>query len=55
MPYGEGSYTPSWVAAGILLGLVALGIMMFTVFMKLFPILDMPDGEQGANWCAGCL
>jgi Ni/Fe-hydrogenase subunit HybB-like protein len=49
LPYGEGSYTPSWVEASILLGLVALGIMMFTIFMKLFPILDMPDGEQGAN------
>lgn len=47
MPYGEGSYSPTWVEYGVEAGLVGLGILAFVVFMKIFPIL--PVEEHGGE------
>ncbi len=49
LPYGIGSYSATWVEYSVVAGLIALGALMFAVFTKVFPIMDMPDGEEGAS------
>jgi Ni/Fe-hydrogenase subunit HybB-like protein len=39
LPYEEGSYTPTLIEYGVVLGLVALGTLMFLAFLKVVPIL----------------
>jgi Ni/Fe-hydrogenase subunit HybB-like protein len=41
LPYDVGYYAPSLVEIGVVLGLVAMGALIFTMFMKLFPILEL--------------
>ena len=43
LPYGVGSYTPSWVEIGVAIGLFSLGTLMVAVFMKVFPIIELDD------------
>ena len=43
LPYSVGIYSPTWVEFAIITGLFALGALMFIVFVKLFPIVAMPD------------
>jgi molybdopterin-containing oxidoreductase family membrane subunit len=43
LPYGVGSYTPSWVELAVALGLFSLGVLMVAVFMKVFPIIELED------------
>ena len=43
LPYGTGSYTPTWIEYIVVLGLIAFGILLCTVFMKVFPILSVRD------------
>jgi molybdopterin-containing oxidoreductase family membrane subunit len=43
LPYGVGSYTPSWVEFGVAIGLFSLGTLMVAVFMKVFPIIELDD------------
>lgn len=45
LPYGTGSYSPTWVEYAIIVGLFALGALMIGVFMKIFPIMPMEEGE----------
>lgn len=47
LPYTTGSYTPTWVEYSIILGLFALGTLLFVLFMKVFPIVRIPDVEGG--------
>lgn len=46
LPYGEGSYRPTWVEYAIITGLFALGALIYLVAAKLFPVLELP--EEGA-------
>ena len=46
LPYGHGSYSPTWVEYGVILGLFALGTLLFAVFMKVFPIMETPVAEE---------
>ncbi|MBI2923783.1 MAG: polysulfide reductase NrfD [Planctomycetes bacterium] len=39
LPYEPGSYMPSWVEVSIFAGLLALGILIFMVFTRIFPII----------------
>jgi len=39
LPYGTGTYAPTWVEYSIVLGLFALGALLFVLFVKLFPIM----------------
>ncbi|MCH7738950.1 MAG: polysulfide reductase NrfD [Chloroflexi bacterium] len=41
LPYPEGSYSPTWVEYLVVIGLVALGVIFFMVFMRLFPIFGL--------------
>lgn len=43
MPYGQGSYAPTWVEYGVVGGLIGLGVLAFVVFMKVFPIMPVQD------------
>lgn len=45
LPYGTGSYSPSWVELAIIAGLFALGIFFYTLFMKIFPIMELAEPE----------
>lgn len=46
LPYGHGSYSPSWVEYGVIIGLFALGTLLFAAFMKIFPIIELPEAEK---------
>jgi molybdopterin-containing oxidoreductase family membrane subunit len=49
LPYDVGSYAPTWVEYGTILGLVALGALLLGLFMKVFPILDIPEHPEGGE------
>ncbi len=49
MPYGEGSYAPTWVEYGVEAGLIGAGILAFAVFMKVFPILPVQEKDFGGG------
>lgn len=41
LPYGVGFYKPTWVEFAIVVGLFALGALIYALFVKLFPIVGM--------------
>lgn len=41
LPYKEGTYTPTLIEYGVVVGLVALGALMFLAFLKVVPILEI--------------
>ena len=43
LPYGVGSYSPTWVEYSVILGLLALGALLYILFMKVFPIMEIPE------------
>jgi Ni/Fe-hydrogenase subunit HybB-like protein len=45
LPYDKGSYWPSAVEVGIIVGLFALGGLLIATFAKIFPIMDLSDDE----------
>lgn len=47
LPYGTGFYSPTWVEYSVIVGLFALGTLLYVLFMKIFPIIDVPEPEQG--------
>ncbi len=46
LPYEVGSYSPSWVEYGVVLGLFGLGALMIGAFVKAFPPLPLGDREE---------
>jgi molybdopterin-containing oxidoreductase family membrane subunit len=46
LPYGPGSYAPTLVEYGVMLGIFSLGALLLALFMKVFPILEV-GGEAG--------
>lgn len=50
LPYASGSYAPTWVEYSIIMGLFALGTLLYALFVKVFPILPVvTPGEGGAR------
>jgi dimethyl sulfoxide reductase membrane subunit len=57
LPYATGSYTPTLVEYGVVLGLFALGVTLYALFIKAFPILplshptasDMPEATRASS------
>ena len=49
LDYLPGSYSPTWVEYSIILGLFALGALMYAVFIKVFPIVEMPEKIGGGG------
>lgn len=49
LPYDVGYYSPTWVEYGTVIGLVALGAILFGLFMKVMPIMDLSDAGKGGE------
>lgn len=49
LPYVTGSYSPTWVEYSVILGLLALGALLYTLFMKVFPIMEIPEYAEGGR------
>lgn len=43
LPFPEGTYIPSWIEWSVIAGIFAIAILIFVVFMKLFPIIELGD------------
>ncbi len=43
MPYVDGSYSPTWVEYAVVAGLIGLGVVVYMLFMKAFPIMEVGD------------
>lgn len=43
LPYGPGTYTPTWVEISVIVGLVALGTVMYAVAIKVFPVMHIAE------------
>ncbi|MBI2568645.1 MAG: polysulfide reductase NrfD [Candidatus Schekmanbacteria bacterium] len=46
LPYGTGSYSPTSVEYAVVLGVIALGCLIFAIFVKVFPVIDLTDGAE---------
>ncbi|HXF82905.1 MAG TPA: NrfD/PsrC family molybdoenzyme membrane anchor subunit [bacterium] len=46
LPYPSGTYTPTWVEYSIIGGLIALGTLLYIVFTKVFPVIELPEARQ---------
>lgn len=46
LPYEEGSYAPTFIEYGVIIGLIALGTLMFLVFLKLVPIVELKQESE---------
>jgi molybdopterin-containing oxidoreductase family membrane subunit len=44
LPFPSGSYAPSWVEWSIIAGAFALAILLYTLFLKIFPVVEA--GEE---------
>lgn len=42
LPYETGTYTPTWVEYGVVLGMFGLGAAAIAIFLKLIPIVELP-------------
>ncbi|MEE9275558.1 MAG: NrfD/PsrC family molybdoenzyme membrane anchor subunit [bacterium] len=49
LPYGVGTYTPTWVELSVILGLLGLGAFLYIAFVKVFPIMAVPDSAKGGE------
>ncbi len=47
LPYPTASYSPTWVEYSIILGLFALGILLYVLFIKVFPIMEVTEPVGG--------
>lgn len=44
LPFPEGNYSPSWVEWSVIAGVFAISVLLFVLFLKLFPIMEL--GEE---------
>lgn len=49
LPYPIGSYSPTWVEYSIIVGLFALGTLLYVLFIKVFPIMEVPELTRGGQ------
>ncbi len=49
LPYGPGYYSPTWVEYSVIVGLVSLGTLLFILFVKVFPIIEVKEQPQGGR------
>jgi len=49
LPYGIGSYSPTWVEYAVVLGIFSFGVLMFVLFIKMFPIMNLPEEITGGE------
>ncbi|MER3404466.1 MAG: hypothetical protein C4345_10860 [Chloroflexota bacterium] len=48
LPYDPGTYSPTWVEYSIIVGLFALGTLLYMLFVKIFPIMEVAKEEIAA-------
>ena len=41
LPYGVGSYSPTWVEYAVVIGLIAFATLLYALFVKVFPIIGV--------------
>jgi len=41
LDYSSGLYYPSWIEISVVLGVISIGVLAFTAFMRLFPIVPL--------------
>lgn len=46
LPYPPGSYALTWVEYSLIFGVYALGILVFMLLAKLFPLVELEQGQQ---------
>ena len=46
LPYNVGVYNPTWVEYSIILGMFALGTLAYLLFVKVFPIMEIPESGK---------
>ncbi|HKY88837.1 MAG TPA: NrfD/PsrC family molybdoenzyme membrane anchor subunit [Candidatus Limnocylindrales bacterium] len=49
LPYVPGSYAPTLGEYAVVVGLFGLGVLLFALFMKVFPIVELPEEEVPAG------
>ncbi|MEE8357729.1 MAG: NrfD/PsrC family molybdoenzyme membrane anchor subunit [Anaerolineales bacterium] len=49
LPYEIGSYTPTWIEYSVVLGLFALGTLLYISFIKIFPIMEVIEIVEGGE------
>jgi len=49
LPYGRGSYTPSWVEWSMMAGLCAGFTLAIILFSKFFPVISIWETEKDAK------
>jgi molybdopterin-containing oxidoreductase family membrane subunit len=49
IPYGIGSYSPTWVEYSVVVGIFALGTLLYIIFIKVFPIMEVPEIVGGGE------
>jgi molybdopterin-containing oxidoreductase family membrane subunit len=47
LPYAVGTYDPTWVEYAVVVGLIALGTLLYATFVKIFPIIELPEAGHG--------
>lgn len=45
LPYSVGFYRPTWVEYSIIVGLFALGALLYITFIKVFPIMEVQESR----------
>ncbi len=43
LPFPEGTYDPSWLEWSIVVGVFAIAILLYTLFLKIFPIVELSE------------
>ena len=43
LPFPEGSYDPSWVEWSMIAGVFAIAVLLYVLFLKLFPIVELEE------------
>ena len=46
LPYGTGTYFPTWVEIAVIIGLFSLGAALVALFMKVFPIIELDEAPD---------
>lgn len=49
LPYAVGTYSPNWVEWSVIAGLFALGYLLYTAFVKIFPIVELPHKSTAGD------
>lgn len=49
LPYGIGTYNPTWIEYSVVLGLIGLATLLYTLFIKVFPILEVNQIVEGVD------